>query len=468
MNQPEVRPNHAEPEVEWSLALAFEPSTRPLYLEIVRVVSLGIREGHLSPGDRLPTHRELASELGVARTTVRKGYEELEQLGLIEGTVGRGTFVRVPTMRAAPADGPRIDLRMANWRCGPAPDFASALQQLGRLSESLDVYDDPDRRARAMAAAQRWLAEHKLNGIEPSRSFLTTGVQHGLFASLLAQPAGDRRVAVDRFTYPGFLQAANSLGWRITPVPADEEGMSPACLEQAASEGARFVYLMPTIQNPTSVSMTRSRRDELVDIISSRNLTLIEDESLRALAGDAPPPLANRLSDQTIYLAGFSKSVCPGVRAGFAHVPDGMRNRFADALFATTLFGPSLSIEAAAHWILSGNAGSVAQRKARSNSDLTIAFAASGAFDLGQCTPGSPYLWIPVPPGASSVLVAQEARRHGLGVLPSRMFSVEDSIPVDAVRISIAAAHDKATARQAGEILADVLSRDSVSPKFVV
>jgi GntR family transcriptional regulator len=76
----------------------------PIYRQIMRQMEEAIAGGRLKPGDKLPSHRDLAEQIVVAPLTVKKSYDELEALGWIETQRGRGTFVRATLPRVNPAD----------------------------------------------------------------------------------------------------------------------------------------------------------------------------------------------------------------------------------------------------------------------------------------------------------------------------------------------------------------------------
>jgi DNA-binding transcriptional MocR family regulator len=117
--------------LEWTPNLA--SSNRPRYLAIADLIAADMRDGRLSPGDRLPPQRKLADRLNVDFTTVARGYVEAQKRGLIESRVGQGTFVRAPEKAAAAArpSGPRrgeiVDLSM---NLPPEPDEPALIERM--------------------------------------------------------------------------------------------------------------------------------------------------------------------------------------------------------------------------------------------------------------------------------------------------------------------------------------------------
>src|SRR5690606_32704743 len=106
--------------------------------------------------------------------------------------------------------------------------------------------------------------------------------------------AGDA-VLCDMATYPGNLVIAEHGGWRLRGVPADSRGMDPAALDRAAVEtGARVLLLIPTLHNPTTITLDEGRRAEIVEVARKRDLIIVEDDIYRVFGReDEPPPLAD-------------------------------------------------------------------------------------------------------------------------------------------------------------------------------
>src|SRR5262249_8931518 len=140
----------------------------PLYREIADAIARDVQAGRLKPGDRLPTHRDLADQLGVTVTTITRAYRDGERRGLISGEVGRGTFVRGGALdieRGADQDGP-INLSMNSLMpYAHAADLADRLAAVIPRSEGLRVFDyQPHAGARRnRSAGAAWIARTGLD-----------------------------------------------------------------------------------------------------------------------------------------------------------------------------------------------------------------------------------------------------------------------------------------------------------------
>ena len=173
----------------------------PRYLAIAQAIAADLESGRLSPGDRLPTHRELAWQLGVTVGTVTRAYQEAERRGLLSGEVGRGSFLRDPlggrgrTVTAGER-GP-LDLQMAvpPRVCSPA-EFDQALMRLMADPSRLDHLDYPPVAGlpEHREMARSWLRRAGVD-VPANQIALTSGAQHGLAGHPGDHCAGRRQLA---------------------------------------------------------------------------------------------------------------------------------------------------------------------------------------------------------------------------------------------------------------------------------
>ena len=122
----------------------------------------------------------------------------------------------------------------------------------------------------------------------------------------------------------GVKTLAEVVPYRLHGVDLDAGGLKPAALEKAIAEtGARVLYTIPTLQNPTTITMTAARRKQIAAIARKRDLLIVEDEAYRAIAapGDRPPTFTELAPDRTIHVATISKAFSPGLRLGFLRAP---------------------------------------------------------------------------------------------------------------------------------------------------
>lgn len=185
--------------------------------------------------------------------------------------------------------------------------------------------------------AQRLTADRNPAG--PDDILLVNGSQHAL--DLLAKAFIDPGdvVLVENPTYLGALQAFRPYGPRIIPVPTDDEGMVPEHLEALlAREQPKFVYVMPTFQNPRGTTMGLERRQRLVELCKQADVPIVEDDPYGELRyRNERLPHLRSMWDQAIYLGTFSKIMAPGLRLGWIVAPPAILNAFKLGIQATAL-----------------------------------------------------------------------------------------------------------------------------------
>jgi DNA-binding transcriptional MocR family regulator len=143
-------------------------------------------------------------------------------------------------------------------------------------------------------------------------------------------------------TYVGALGVFQAAQAQVQHVGMDAQGLIPASLEEAiaASDGrAKFLYTIPTYQNPAGVTLTESRREEVLDICERARLLVVEDDPYGMLSfeGDAPLPLRARRRDGVFYVSTFSKTFAPGLRVGWILAPHAVREKLVMASEASIL-----------------------------------------------------------------------------------------------------------------------------------
>ena len=269
----------------------------PVFQRIVDALAADIASGRLVRGQRLPTHRALASALHIDLTTVTRAYGEARRRGLLEARVGQGSFVSETTARAT-SDLPApvsIDLSMnlppqpveANLDLRIAQGLATIRAEAG-FSAFLG-YSRPGGSAAEREAAAAWL-EPRLPCAAPERIVVYPGSQAIIFNALLALASPGDVVVTEALTFPGVKAAAARLNVRLVGVAMDNEGARPDALDEACRKHRpKAAYLVPTQQNPTTASMGPERRKAIADIIEKRNLVLIEDDVYGPLESQLGP-----------------------------------------------------------------------------------------------------------------------------------------------------------------------------------
>jgi 2-aminoadipate transaminase len=174
-----------------------------------------------------------------------------------------------------------------------------------------------------------------IRGASPDDVVVTVGGQQAidLLARLFLDP-GDV-VLAEGPSYVGALGVFQAAQAQVHHVAMDDEGLIPAALEEAIAAVARtgrrakFLYTIPTFQNPAGVTLTEERREQVLEICERAGLLVVEDDPYGMLSfeGDAPLPLRARRRDGVFYVSTFSKTFAPGLRVGWILAPHAVREK---------------------------------------------------------------------------------------------------------------------------------------------
>ena len=433
----------------------------PRYQGIADAIARDLADGVLRVGDRLPTHRELARALGVTIGTVSRGYAEAERRGLTTGEVGRGTFVRGAMSRdpwpEASGVPESIDLSLSLPVIVPeeGPMLAESLGRIaaepgiGRLLE----YYPETANLRQRSAAADWIGRLGLE-VRPEQLLVTAGSQHGLNVTLASVFRPGEVVLTGELTYPSIKSQARALGIRLRGVELDEEGICPEAVDRLCRQEPRpsALYMVPTLQNPTSATQSEQRRRDLARVAREHNLWIVEDDVHGFLLPEVPPPVATFAPDRTIYLSSLAKCLAPGLRTGFIVAPDELRPRLLTGIHTSMWMPPPLMVEVSTRWLEDGTADQLIaakRRQTRKRQELVTRLLGPGLSGAGpgglsgsdSCRmlrhPLGYQVWLELPePWTTDEFVAA-AREREVIVIGAGAFAVgRHGIP-HAVRLSI-------------------------------
>lgn len=418
---------------------------RARYKSLVDTFAEAIRSGQLLPGTRLPTHRQLAVEHGLALVTASRVYSELEAMGLVSGETGRGTFVREIALPPGQGSGQMtvaaglLDLNF-NYPSlpGQAELLRTALRQLA-LSGDLEAllrYQPHAGRVHERAAVARHLLNRGLT-VQAEQVLVVSGAQHGLAVSMMTLLKPGDVVAVDALTYSGFKVLAETLHLELVAIPVTASGPDLEHLHSLCRQRpVRAVYSMPTLHNPLGWVMSLAQRERLVAIARQHNVMIIEDGAYAFLAEDAPPPLATLAPERTVYIGGLSKSVATGLRVGFIAAPVAWVSGLERTIMATTWNVPGVMSAIAVGWL---EDGTVAQLEAQKRADAQARQALAAQVLRGVKTishPSSYFLWLPLAEDARADQVAMTLQRAGISVSTAEPFAVSAQVP-HALRLAL-------------------------------
>ncbi|MBD0680755.1 PLP-dependent aminotransferase family protein [Pseudomonas sp. PSB11] len=418
---------------------------RSRYKTLVDAFAVDIRSGHLPPGTRLPTHRQLATEQGLALVTASRVYAELESMGLVSGETGRGTFVRETSLppgqgisQSVVAAG-MIDLNF-NYPSlpGQADLLRNALRQLALSGdlESLLRYQPHAGRLHERAAFARHLGERGLN-VPAEQVLIVSGAQHGLAVVLMSLLKPGDVIVADALTYPGFKTLAQTLHLEVLPIPVTDNGPDlPALDKLCRTRSVRAVYSMPTLHNPLGWVMDADQRQHLVAIARRYDLTIIEDAAYAFLAENAPPPLAEMAPERTVYVSGLSKNVATGLRVGFIAAPAPWVAGFERTIMATTWNTPGVMTAIATAWLEDGTVSRLEAQK-RADAQARQALAREVLTGLRSIShPSSYFIWLPLAKDARADQIAMALMREQVSVSPAEPFAITQHVP-HAIRLAL-------------------------------
>jgi GntR family transcriptional regulator / MocR family aminotransferase len=313
-------------------------TTRQLYDQLRDAIAVG----RIGPGDRLPTTRELAVQLGVARQTITTVYGRLNAEGYTHGRSGGGTFVAdqhtlrrsksPPTLTTRPhltpapvqtATAIRFDLRSGT------PDLSLFPVRAWHRAMNAVAHQPPAGYGHpaGLPELRRALAQHagKSRGVtgHPDQFVVTAGAQHAIDLTLRLVTAPGDRVAVEEPGYPPVRQLITALGRRIVPVAVDHDGIRSDLIPA----GIAALHTTPSHQSPTGATLSMSRRRELLELADRHRFAIIEDDyDSEYRHADRPLEPLHRLDStgRVIYIATFSKTLSPGLRLGYVLYPAGI------------------------------------------------------------------------------------------------------------------------------------------------
>jgi DNA-binding transcriptional MocR family regulator len=427
--------------------------TGPLYRAIADALGEDIDAGRLSPGTRLPTHRELAERVGVTVGTVTRAYAEAEKRGLVSGEVGRGTFVRgpeapavMPTPVDVADDEAPVELGI-NAPATPEGDPASqalrrSLEELGRsprLAELLAYQPAAGTTAHRVAGAA-WASRFGLR-VKPEQVVVCAGGQHAMEVALAALTKPGDTLVTEALTYPGMKVLARRFQLRLQGVAMDAQGLVPESLEAVCRSGpVRLLYTQPTCHNPTGALQPEERRQRIAEVARKHGVLVLEDDSYGLLPERRPPPLATFLPEASYFIAGVSKLLTPGLRIGYLVAPARARGeRLAEEVGLASMMTTPLMAEVLARWVEDGTADALVVRQRQEVGErLQLTRSVLGAW-WGRREVAVPlyHLWLGLPEGRRSEELAAQARRNGVSVTSADLFTTGPGPVPAAVRVCI-------------------------------
>jgi len=443
----------------------------PRYRAIADALQQDIVSGRLATGQRLPTHRDLAWKLGVTVGTVTRAYVEAERRGLISGEVGRGTYVKPLTPDYPYRPRERMYRERGNFvdLTGNEPPPPPLAQRIGRMLG--EVGADPSIGELLGYRPSQGLFHHREAGaawirrfgmeVPPEQVIPTHGAQQAmLLAAAAVLRAGDT-LLTEHLTFFGIKSVARVLGLRLHGVDMDSEGIVPDALDAAIrATGAKAIYLVSTMQNPTNVNLSPERRQAVAEICRKHGVAVIEDDILAFLMDEPLAPIATYLPELTLYITNLSKSVAPALRVGYLACPPGLVDSALVAMRASSVMASPILQETAARLIEDGTAWENAllvreeQRERQKLTRRILAGQEMVALDT------SFHVWLKLPEPWRREAFFAEAQRRGVGIAAADVFATGRQAVPHCARISTSAAPTRAELQHGLQVLADILANE--------
>jgi GntR family transcriptional regulator/MocR family aminotransferase len=304
----------------------------PLRSQLEQALREAIRGGRLATGDRLPSSRMLATDLGLSRGVVQECYEQLAAEGYLLSRTGSGTTVAgtvetsllppttAPPAAAAPSMVADFVSGVPDLASAPRGDWAWAVKEVCRSAPNAAFdYGDPRGVLELRETLAAYLRRVRAVDATGDQVLVCNGMAQGLSLVLRALQPG-----VVACEDPGAIatarSAASASGSEVVPVPVDELGLDVSAL---AETSARAVIVTPAHQWPTGVVLAPERRQALVAWARDRDAIVLEDDYDAEFRYDRDPvgALQGLAPDHVVALGTVSKSLAPALRLGWAVLP---------------------------------------------------------------------------------------------------------------------------------------------------
>jgi 2-aminoadipate transaminase len=352
----------------------------------------------------------------------------------------------------------------------PAPEsFPLSLMQrlmesvLSRYGAAALQYDPSE----GFGPLREALVDHlKLVCIEASSReiLVTSGSQGALDAVAKVLISKGDCVAVEAPTYLGALQAFAPYEPCYAQVAADDGGMIPEALEEVLRSGeVKFVYLVPTFQNPTGRTLSLRRRRAVARLIQTYDALLVEDDPYSALRyhGEVLPPIKTIAPEHVIYVSTLSKVFAPGLRIGICIAPDPIRKWLVVVKQGIDLHTNTLSQALAAEYLTGGHLHDhlpkiidlYAPRQRAMLAALKRYFPVDFMWSKPQ---GGMFIWVEGPQGHDMVELYQQAVSRNVAFVPGTFFYAGRGQGLETMRLNFTMANEE-TLNKAIQVLAEVV-----------
>ncbi len=427
---------------------SFTDTRDPKYIVLIQSLRTAVRSGQLEPGYKMPPVRELAWQLGITPGTVARAYKMAVDEGLLESTVGRGTFVAQERLESPiPPESLMTvyqpdDINLRGVRVPDVGQSATIQRILAKqAAEPGHNYTDcptPLSDYAARQAVVNWIGPDRVGRLKVDDIVLALGAQNGVMIALQSVLHGANPVVVtEELTYPGVRHAGRLLRTQVIGVEMDQDGMRPDRLEDTLRRhGGQVLLTSAEVHSPSTRRTTLRRRQEICEIARRYQLQIIEDDCHCVTRPDEPA-YRELCPERAWYVSSLTKSVSAAIRFGFVACP---REQAATArqVAQSTFYGlPQPMLNLCTELLNTGEAERIRKQvQAVILRRVQVAVNVLGRWEI-EWRPNVPFIWLHLPQGWRGSTFMRACDALGIRIKPADEFALADGHAPNAVRLGI-------------------------------
>ncbi|MCL1125831.1 aminotransferase-like domain-containing protein [Shewanella surugensis] len=419
------------------------------FRHIAQTIDSRILEGLYPANTKLPPHRALADELGTTPSTIAKAYALLMEHDKVISFVGKGTFVCASSQLENVIQANGIEEEYNFSILQPCLIYnQSALQNAfqqssQQMTTELMGYTDQSGHIAHKKAGAKWSRAFGLEVSHPQDILLASGAQNALDMLIQTYTQAGDIIAVEEYTYPGILSIAQLHGLTVVDIPMDEHGMRVDALEKALnSHPIKMVIILPSHQNPTTITMSISRRQAIATVLKQHQTWLIEDDLYGFLNEKVIPAITNFIPELSFHISGLSKAICPALRCAFIKTPRSEVRKVSACIRSSIWLASPFTFDIAKYLIDSGDAFKLVDTQ-KAIAKKRQAFAKIAFSFLTHYSHNTSYhMWIALPAHWRSETLLMETKDRHLLVSSGSFFThatQQASVSTQYIRLSLMA-----------------------------